>query len=113
MLDAAAAVFIDRGIGAASVEEIAEAAGFSRGAFYSNFADKDEIVLALLERMSQQSVAEIEQLMVDHPDPDDYVRATQAMLRQARRRREAMAITVVIGGDIAPRRRRHKISPPE
>jgi AcrR family transcriptional regulator len=86
LLDAAAVVFIDRGIGAASVEEIAEAAGFSRGAFYSNFADKDEIVLALLERMSQQSVAEIEQLMIDHPDPDDYVRATQAMLRQERRR---------------------------
>jgi AcrR family transcriptional regulator len=86
LLDAAAMVFIERGIGAASVEEIAEAAGFSRGAVYSNFADKDELVLALLQRMSQESVAEIEQLMADHPDPDDYVRATQAMLRPAGRR---------------------------
>ena len=86
LLDAAAVVFIERGIGAASVEEIADEAGFSRGAFYSNFVDKDELVLALLERMSRQSVAEIEQLMIDHPEPDDYVRATQAMLREPRRR---------------------------
>jgi AcrR family transcriptional regulator len=86
LLDAAAKVFIETGIGAASVEDITEAAGFSRGAFYSNFADKDELVLALLERMSQESAAEIDQLMIDHPDPEDYVRATQAMLREPARR---------------------------
>ena len=86
LLDAAAQVFIARGIGSASVDEIAEEAGFSRGAFYSNFADKDELVLALLERMTQQSVAEIEQLMIDFPDPDDNVRATQEMLREPGRR---------------------------
>jgi AcrR family transcriptional regulator len=86
LLDAAARVFIDQGIGASSVEDITEAAGFSRGAFYSNFADKDELVLALLERMSQESAAEIDQLMIDHPNPDDYVRATQAMLREPARR---------------------------
>jgi AcrR family transcriptional regulator len=84
LLDAAAEVFIERGIGGCSVEEIAESAGFSRGAFYSNFADKDELVLALLERLSQQSVAEIEQLMSENPDADDYLRATQAALQPPR-----------------------------
>jgi AcrR family transcriptional regulator len=48
LITAAIAVFADRGINGASVEEISEAAGFSRGAFYSNFADKSELVLALL-----------------------------------------------------------------
>jgi AcrR family transcriptional regulator len=86
LLDAAATVFIDRGIGAASIEEVTDTAGFSRGAFYSNFADKDELVLGLLDRMSRESVAEIEQLMVEHQDPRDYVRATQAMLRTSGRR---------------------------
>lgn len=86
LLDAAATVFIDLGIGAASIEEITDRAGFSRGAFYSNFADKDELVLGLLDRMSRESVTEIEQLMVEHQDPDDYVRATQAMLRSPGRR---------------------------
>ncbi len=79
-------MFIERGIGAASVEDIADAAGFSRGAVYSNFADKDGLVLALLQRMTEESIAEIEQLMAEHPDPVDYVRATQAMLREPVRR---------------------------
>ena len=37
---AARTVFAERGIPGASVEEICEAAGFTRGAFYSNFPDK-------------------------------------------------------------------------
>lgn len=39
----------ERGFGAASVEAIAAAAGFSRGAFYSNFATKEELFLELLQ----------------------------------------------------------------
>jgi AcrR family transcriptional regulator len=49
LMAAATAVFAERGVIGASVEEICEAAGFTRGAFYSNFADKDALVLALLE----------------------------------------------------------------
>ena len=50
LLDATRDVVAAKGYHGASVEEICEAAGFTRGAFYSNYADKDEIVLALLER---------------------------------------------------------------
>ena len=50
LMAAAAAVFAERGVNGASVEEITEAAGFTRGAFYSNFADKSELVLALLNQ---------------------------------------------------------------
>ncbi|MDF1487495.1 TetR/AcrR family transcriptional regulator [Tessaracoccus caeni] len=41
--------FAARGIDATSVEQISEAAGFTRGAFYSNFEDKDELILAIVE----------------------------------------------------------------
>lgn len=75
-----------RGIAAASVEDIAEAAGFSRGAFYSNFADKDALVLALLQRASDEAIAEIEGLLELHPDPDDYIRATQELMMSPARR---------------------------
>lgn len=86
LLDAAATVFIERGIAAATVDEIAEAAGFSRGAVYSNFTDKDDLVLALLRRMTDDAMAEIEELLERFPDPDDYVRATQErMLSRSRR----------------------------
>lgn len=87
LLDAAARVFVDRGIAAASVDEIAEAAGFSRGAMYSNFADKDELVLALLRRTTQESVREIDELLERHPDPDTYIRELQELLVSPNRRR--------------------------
>lgn len=47
LLAAAREVIADSGVHGASVEEICERAGFTRGAFYSNFADKDDLVLAL------------------------------------------------------------------
>ncbi|BDV31675.1 TetR/AcrR family transcriptional regulator [Microbacterium terricola] len=47
LLDAAAQLFAEVGLDAASVEAICERAGFTRGAFYSNFASKDELFLEL------------------------------------------------------------------
>ncbi len=47
LLAAAADVFAERGFGRATVEEICEHAGFSRGAFYSNFDSLDELFFAL------------------------------------------------------------------
>lgn len=47
LLDAAAEAFAEVGLGEASVERICERAGFTRGAFYSNFASKDEMFLEL------------------------------------------------------------------
>jgi AcrR family transcriptional regulator len=61
LMAAAVRVFADRGIIGASVEEICEAAGFTRGAFYSNFADKDELVLALIRQTVRNQVAAAEQ----------------------------------------------------
>ncbi|WP_395310962.1 TetR/AcrR family transcriptional regulator [Mycobacterium sp. AMU20-3851] len=48
LLDAAAGMFARRGYSAATVDEIAESAGFSVGAVYSNFANKDEMFAALM-----------------------------------------------------------------
>ncbi|GAA2170560.1 TetR/AcrR family transcriptional regulator [Actinomadura napierensis] len=48
LLDAAAHVFARKGYAGASVEEIAEAAGFSIGALYSNFGGKEELFLELV-----------------------------------------------------------------
>ena len=50
LIEAAEKIFIRFGFEASSVERIAEAAGFSRGAFYSNFRDKDELFIAVLNR---------------------------------------------------------------
>ncbi|MGE8655161.1 MAG: TetR/AcrR family transcriptional regulator [Achromobacter sp.] len=50
LLDAAQSIFLTKGFAAASVEDIAELAGYTRGAFYSNFASKSELFLQLLKR---------------------------------------------------------------
>jgi AcrR family transcriptional regulator len=50
LLDAAGQVFARRGFHAATVDEVAEAAGYTKGAVYSNFANKDELFLALLDQ---------------------------------------------------------------
>ncbi|MFF8683369.1 TetR/AcrR family transcriptional regulator [Streptomyces sp. NPDC015237] len=47
LLDAAFAVFAAKGFGRVSIEEVCEAAGYSRGAFYSNFDTLDELFFAL------------------------------------------------------------------
>ena len=50
LLDAAAQLFVERGLQGASVEAISERAGFTRGAFYSNFASKEELFAELLQQ---------------------------------------------------------------
>lgn len=62
LMNAAVEVFAERGIFGASVEEISEHAGFTRGAFYSNFADKDELVLAMLHAYAEQDVRTVEEI---------------------------------------------------
>jgi AcrR family transcriptional regulator len=48
LLDAAARVFVKRGFTGSSVEEISAEAGYTRGAFYSNFRSKNELFVELL-----------------------------------------------------------------
>jgi AcrR family transcriptional regulator len=50
LLDAGLQVFSRRGYYAASVDEIAAEAGFSKGAVYSNFESKEDLFLALIDR---------------------------------------------------------------
>ena len=59
LLDAAAQVFAEEGLDAASVEAICERAGFTRGAFYSNFDSKDELFLELAGRVARARVESV------------------------------------------------------
>jgi AcrR family transcriptional regulator len=56
LIDAAARVFAEKGLEAASLDEVAAAAGYTKGAVYSNFSSKTDLVIALLEhRIASQS----------------------------------------------------------
>ncbi|MEY2433058.1 MAG: hypothetical protein QOC92_2783 [Acidimicrobiaceae bacterium] len=53
LLDAAKDVFAQRGFEGASLEEIAEAAGYTRGAIYKHFGSKEELFLAVNKRWNE------------------------------------------------------------
>jgi len=59
LLDAAQAMFMKKGFVGASVEDIALAAGYTRGAFYSNFSGKSELFVELLRRDHEAMQADL------------------------------------------------------
>ena len=75
LFEAAARVFEEQGINAASIETIAAAAGFTRGAFYSNFESKEELIFAMLEDHVEQSIRRNLDLLAKHRDLQDYLDA--------------------------------------
>jgi AcrR family transcriptional regulator len=81
LFEAAATVFEEQGIGGASIEAIAVAAGFSRGAFYSNFKSKDELIIAMLEDHVEQTIRRNLDLLATHQNLADFLDALRTMDR--------------------------------
>ena len=74
-------MFEEQGIGGASIETLAAAAGFSRGAFYSNFKSKDELIIAMLEDHVEQTVRRNLDLLAKHKNLADFIEALKTMDR--------------------------------
>ncbi len=77
-MHSAARVFGRRGLERASVDEIAEDAGFTKGAFYANFASKEEIFLAMLDERFAERLAEIERVTESDAAPREQARRAGA-----------------------------------
>ncbi|MET8474297.1 TetR/AcrR family transcriptional regulator [Streptomyces sp. NPDC006422] len=77
LLDAALDVFAEEGFGRSTVEQVCERAGFTRGAFYSNFSSLDELFLALWEERSARMLDDVRAALagIDPADPEAAVRA--------------------------------------
>jgi len=85
--DSAQTQFSRKGFAAATIDEIAEGAGFSRGAFYSNFSTKEDLAVALLDRQMAADVARFTELArAAHGNPgkiaEELRAAYQAIERQ-------------------------------
>jgi len=59
LLDAAFDLFAEEGVDATSIEAVCERAGFTRGAFYSNFESKYALLLALAAREHRRRLHEL------------------------------------------------------
>lgn len=67
LLDAALDAFAERGFHGASVEEVCDRAGFSRGAFYSNYSSKTELFIALYHRQAETVLAALAERAASPP----------------------------------------------
>ena len=82
VLAAARAAFIRDGFARTSLESIAEAAGFSKGAVYSNFESKDALFLELLEEKFAAENEEMGQLAGAYGERKDLLAAIQHHLEK-------------------------------
>jgi AcrR family transcriptional regulator len=67
LLDSALGVFAERGFAGASLDEVAAAAGLTKGAIYSNFASKDELFFAMMSDQVQSSIRIIASVLSKAP----------------------------------------------
>ncbi|GAA5024422.1 TetR/AcrR family transcriptional regulator [Terrabacter aeriphilus] len=89
VLAAASEVFAERGFHGASVEDICDRAGFTRGAFYSNFTSKDDLVVELSRRHSEALVDRIRRASErEHASAEEVLRDVLAALADDSRSKE-------------------------
>nr|WP_321359505.1 TetR/AcrR family transcriptional regulator [uncultured Hyphomonas sp.] len=63
LLDAAESLFAEGGVNATSLRTVCEKAGFSQGAFYSNFASKQDLLLSVLQRHIEREAVLLQSLV--------------------------------------------------
>jgi AcrR family transcriptional regulator len=68
LVAAAAKVFTRRGYENASLDEVAEEAGFTKGAVYSNFKGKEDLFLATIDTHFEERLQSIKRVMQEEPD---------------------------------------------
>ncbi|MGR3910786.1 helix-turn-helix domain-containing protein [Burkholderia sp. SR8] len=83
LLGAARAIFAEKGYAAASVEDIAAAAGHTRGAFYAHFRSKTEMLFELLRRDHDDTATALQRIAAMRAgSPEDVQHALLAYWRR-------------------------------
>src|SRR2546429_9164461 len=70
LMNSAAKLFALRGLQQASIDEVAEDAGFTKGAFYANFKSKEELFLAMLDERFAERLEEIDRVLATEAEPE-------------------------------------------
>lgn len=74
LIRAGARAVAERGLHRASIDEIARDAGFTKGAFYANFANKDALVLAILDRHFSTAIEDVDDAVASNEEVADQAR---------------------------------------
>jgi AcrR family transcriptional regulator len=94
LLRAARAVFARDGFEHARIEEIASKAGKTRGAFYDNFNDKEDVFFAIFEENMNRDLAELKPLLARLVSQEQRVEALGEFLSELTRDRERMLLSL-------------------
>lgn len=78
LVEVASELFLRDGYFATSIERVAETAGFSKGAVYSNFRTKDELCLAVIDQIRADQVSRIAAALTSAAEPADRIAAFEA-----------------------------------
>lgn len=71
ILEAAYAVFIERGFAAARLEDVAQRAGVAKGTIYRYFADKEALFLAVMQGLETPVFEQVDEFIAQFPGPTD------------------------------------------
>ena len=74
LLEAGAIVFANHGLNGATVDKIAEEAGYTKGAFYAHFESKEGLFLSLFEAQLHAEVESIDDVMKIEPTMDHFIK---------------------------------------
>lgn len=77
LLKSALKIFVRDGYARASIDTIAEDAGYSKGAVYSNFAGKEGLFLAILKQKFETEIAGMKALAASQGSAEDLLMAMQ------------------------------------
>ena len=78
LLGAASRLFCKRGLEGTSIDEISEAAGYTKGAFYANFKSKEELFLVMLDEKFSHELERLDRSLAGTEDADQEARTAAA-----------------------------------
>lgn len=81
LIDAAGRLFVREGFHATSLDAIADEAGYTKGAVYSNFDGKEDLFFALYERRVERRVHELEEAITSAPSASEALTAIETDIR--------------------------------
>jgi AcrR family transcriptional regulator len=85
LLSAAARVFSRKGMLKGSIEDVVQEAGYTKGAFYANFASKEDLFLAMLDERFADRLGEVERAFASEESPPEQARHAAADFAHASR----------------------------
>jgi AcrR family transcriptional regulator len=74
LMEAASKVFSRKGMQSASIDEVAQEAGYTKGAFYANFRSKEDLFLAMLDERFGERLGEVERAFASDESPPEQAR---------------------------------------